>query len=64
MHKKCNNNFFREVRKKKNIRINSATDSISYEQETLFYFDQEKSGNCSEDDEITVVNPAITVRNF
>ncbi|XP_075230022.1 sensory neuron membrane protein 2-like isoform X2 [Lycorma delicatula] len=50
---------YREVRKKKNVNIYEAKNSISYEQEVLHFFDQEMSGNCTEEDEVVVVNPAI-----
>ena len=36
-------------------------DTLSYVQNSTFYFNKEKSGNLSEDDVVTVVNIALVV---
>lgn len=52
--------YFREYREKFGIE-DEGDGTLSYFQNSTFYFNQEKSGNLSEDDVATVLNLGLVV---
>ncbi|XP_014290616.2 sensory neuron membrane protein 2, partial [Halyomorpha halys] len=52
---------YREKWEKVDIRVDDEKDTISYRQKIDFVFDQELSGNLSDKDKVTMINPVIHV---
>jgi hypothetical protein len=52
--------YFSEYREKLDV-TDQGDGTLSYVQNSTFYFNKEKSGNLSEDDVVTVLNIALVV---
>lgn len=52
--------YFSEYREKFDVK-DEGDDTLSYLENSTFYFNKEKSGNLSEDDVVTVLNIALVV---
>lgn len=55
--------IFREVFQKHDFNWNSTDGTVKYKQDTIYFFDSERSNGTLED-KITILNPVMVVRNY